>query len=209
MFRGVTLVSNKFDSSNTPTIYRIEPSNGITDPTKHSSPIVLLQDDETFNTVIVGLGAFGVIHSVTIETVPFYWIEETRQLVPWAEAKTLLGHGPTRDILKYHNADVVLNLYTQQALITRRSVRTTPPSQDEIHITLSSWATLIQRLPALKSVFDAMNLNQPLDDIIWGLGTTLALLLKAFPLIVPFVGGPHAPELFWILIGRCRSSISR
>jgi hypothetical protein len=121
--------------------------------------------------------------------VPFYWIEETRQLVTWAEAKTLLGDGPTGDILKYHNSDVVINPYTQQALITRRSVKTSPPPEDWLHSTLSSWATFIQRLPALKSVFDSMNLNQPLDDITWGLGTTLALLLKAFPLIVPFVGG--------------------
>jgi hypothetical protein len=31
-----------------------------------------------------------------------------------------------------------------------------------------------------------MDLNRPLDDVIWALGTTLALLLKTF---VPFVSG--------------------
>jgi hypothetical protein len=179
MFRGVTLVSNKFDSDGQPIIYRIEPSNGMTDVNKHSGPIVLLQDDETFNAVIVGLGAFGIIYSVTIETVPFFWLVETRE-------------GPDGDILKYHYADVVVNPYTQQALITRRSATTTPPPEDKIHSTLSSWATFIQRLPALKSVFNAMDLSKPLDDVIWGLGTTLALLLKTFPLLVPSVSGCDA-----------------
>jgi hypothetical protein len=195
MFRGVTLVSNKFDSNGQPTVYRIEPSNGMTDVNKHSGLVVLLQDDETFNAVIVGLGAFGVIYSVTIETVPFFWLEETRELVKWSEAKQLLNQGPNGDILKYHYADVVVNPYTQQALITRRSVTMTPPPPDKIHSTLSSWATFIQRLPALKSVFNAMDLNQPLDDVVWVLGTTLALLLKTFPLIVPFVGGCDTSRL--------------
>ena len=189
MFRGVTLVSNKFDSHGQPIIYRIEPSNGMTDVNKHSGPAVLLQDDEAFNAVIVGLGAFGVIYSVTIETVPFFWLEEKRELMKWSEAKQLLDQGPNGDILKYHYADVVVNPYTQQTLVTRRSVTMTPPPKDKIHSTLSSWTTFIQHLPALKSVFNAMDLNQPLDDVIWGLGTTLALLLKAFPLIVPFVSG--------------------
>ncbi len=61
MIRGVTLVSARFGSDGLPTVYRIEPTNGITDPNKHIPKVTLIQDYATLNAVIVGLGAFGVV----------------------------------------------------------------------------------------------------------------------------------------------------
>jgi len=48
-------------------VYRIEPADGITDPdkfrSKHSD-IELRQDDEWFNSVVIGVGCMGVVYSV-------------------------------------------------------------------------------------------------------------------------------------------------
>jgi hypothetical protein len=188
MIRGVTLVSAKFGSDGLPIIYRIEPTNGMTDSNRHSGPAVLLQDDKTFNAVIVGLCAFGVVYSVTIETLPFYWVLETREFVDWPTAKKLLEQGPNGDILKYHNAEVWMNPYTKQSLITRREATTTPPKGEGVN-TVSLFATLIKRLPALETVFRHTEMASQTveDDLFWELGQILAHILKEFPLLIPFV----------------------
>lgn len=72
--------------------FRIEPANGITDPAKHdnSSKIRLIQDDPTFNSVVVGLGAMGLVHSYILEVRDMYWIEESRKLSSWKTVKAQL-----------------------------------------------------------------------------------------------------------------------
>ena len=194
MIRGVNLVSAKFGSDGKPIIYRIEPTGGITDPNRHSGPVVLLQDDKTFNAAIVGLCAFGLVYSVTIETLPFYWVVETRQLTDWSTAKGLLEQGPSGNILKCHNAEVWLNPYTQQALISRREVTTDAPKNGG-DSSVSVFVTLIKLLPALKSVLEHIEkIFQNIgDDIIRELGQILAALLKEFPLLIPFVSVYNVP----------------
>ena len=204
MIRGVNLVSAKFGPDGKPIIYRIEPTGGITDPNRHTGPVVLLQDDKTFNAVTVGLCAFGVVYSVTIETLPFYWIVETRQLTDWSTAKGLLEQGPSGSILKYHNAEVLLNPYSKQALITRRDVTTIPPKNGG-DSSVSVFATLIKQLPALKTVLTNMekkNIFQKVlndifqnveSDAIRDLGLTFAGLLKEFPLLIPNVSVYNVP----------------
>ena len=188
MIRGVTLVSAKFSPDGKPIIYRIEPTSGMTNPNRHSSPTILLQDDKTFHAVIVGLCAFGVVYSVTIETLPFYWVVETRELTDWPAAKKLLEQGPGGSILKCHNSEVWMNAYTHQALITHREVTTTPPLGGG-DSTASIFATLIKQLPALEKVLHAMEIDFLTfrNEIIRDLGQTLGSILKAFPLIIPFV----------------------
>lgn len=188
MIHGVTLVSAKFGSDGKPIVYRIEPTNGMTDPSRHTGPIVLLQDDKVFNAVIVGLCAFGVVYSVTIETLPFYWVVETRQLTDWSTAKKLLEQGPDGNILNCHNSEVWMNPYTKKALITRREVTTTQP-KDAGDSTMSVFATLIKQLPALEKVLHSLEVKSKSfeDEIIRALGLILGLILKAFPLLIPFV----------------------
>jgi len=139
---------------------------------------------------VVGLCAFGVIYSVTITTVPFYWVREVRELVTWENAKQRLQEGPDGDILKYHNAEVWMNPYTLQALISKREVTTTPPKGDHMDGSVSAWATLVKQVPALRLVLNARNTiisegENILDDLYWELGMILALIMKEFPLILP------------------------
>lgn len=81
--------------SETGVVYQIEPSNGITDPTKFTGTIdgvsvVLKQDDEWFNTVQVAMGCIGIIYSITMEVVNAYSIKELRTSTTWEEVKKSL-----------------------------------------------------------------------------------------------------------------------
>jgi hypothetical protein len=170
-----------------PIVYRIEPTNGITDSSKSIPNVTLVQDDATFNAVIVGLGAFGVVYSVTIETVPFYWIKETRESVDWSAAKKRLQKGPDGDILKYHNSEIWLNPYTSHAIITKREVVATLPPGVSSPST-NAFVTFIHAIPAFEKIWKAI--SKPgglLDDLYRELGRIVALLLKALPLLVPAV----------------------
>ncbi len=215
MIRGVTLVSANFGPDGKPIVYRIEPSNGITDPQKHPKTSVLVQDDATFNAIIVGLGAFGVVYSVTIETVPFYWIREFRESVDWSVAKKRLQQGPSGDILSFHNAEVWLNAYNSRALITKREVVTDPPKPpfwkrvvnaipclhcivplplENTDDALSpdppahAFDALLDAIPALKRIWESIAGTDGLvEEGIRELGKVLGLLLNHFPRLVPAV----------------------
>lgn len=66
-------------------IYRIEPSDGITDPNKHAQfyagpqthpEVELIQDDAQFYATLVSFGCFGIIYSAIIETRPMCFLNK-------------------------------------------------------------------------------------------------------------------------------------
>ena len=66
--------------------YRIEPTDGITDPIKYQqSGIELIQDDDTFNSVLVSAGCMGIIYSIIIRTQDRFFLEEKRTCEIWEE----------------------------------------------------------------------------------------------------------------------------
>jgi hypothetical protein len=190
MILGVHLVSGNFDSAGVPIQYRIEPTDGLTNPQLHTGPVVLIQDDQTFNAVVTGLGAFGVVYSVTIATVPFYWVRELREIVNWPTARSMLQQGPSGGILKYNNSEVWLNPYTSLVLLTKREKVTMPPPTAQLgKPSTSIFASLIEELPALRAVKDVLAQD---DDVHENLGAILAVFLKNFPLLVPAVSASDA-----------------
>ncbi|KAJ1569519.1 hypothetical protein HK096_002851 [Nowakowskiella sp. JEL0078] len=72
-------------------LYRIEPTNGITDPQKYHDPeIALIQDDVCFNAAICSMGCFGVIYSVVLEVSQSYFLGETKTFATLDQALKLL-----------------------------------------------------------------------------------------------------------------------
>ena len=70
------------------TMYRIEPTEGITDPAAfpraagvHNT--VLIQDDDLFNAVVVGYGSLGIVYSYTLELRQPYWLREENTSERW------------------------------------------------------------------------------------------------------------------------------
>jgi len=62
-------------------IYRIEPTDGITDPIKYKIKFpenVLIQDDEWFNSILVSMGCMGIFYSVILKVTSSYYLKEER-----------------------------------------------------------------------------------------------------------------------------------
>ena len=96
-------------------VYRIEPSNGITDPIQHQRyydnhpdkvQVALIQDDDRFCSAIVNMGCFGVIHSVIIETMPMTLLHEEG---------TFIEEGWDDDFKKRINEDLLPRDRTDEA----------------------------------------------------------------------------------------------
>jgi D-arabinono-1,4-lactone oxidase/FAD binding domain len=95
--------------------YRIEPTEGITDPGKYSDPqIELIQDDDCFNSVICSMGCFGVIYSVVIEVMQMYWLAEKRYLTTLDQVMADLTPNPGNP---GSVPDILLNTRNYEVLI--------------------------------------------------------------------------------------------
>lgn len=104
--RSIVVVANEGK------VYRIEPANGITDPeafkSKHGD-VELRQDDDWFNSVVIGLGCMGVVYSVTMAVREKYWLRETRTVSKWTQVKADLLKG---DVLRENRHwEVLVNPY--------------------------------------------------------------------------------------------------
>ncbi len=152
------------------TIYRIEPSNGITDPQKFREKYLglkLVQDDDWFRSVAVSLGVMGVIYSVILRVTQKYWLNETRTVSTWNTVKEELRAG---EVLRAHrHFEVLVNPYAingqHTCLITTRDLAEEPqaPSFDRRH--RNFFAEMIAAIP--------------------GIDRSLLLLLDTFPDLTP------------------------
>lgn len=101
--------------------YRIEPSNGITDPAKYNDPLVqLIQDDDCFHATICSMGCFGVIYSVVFEVMQKYWLREERYMSTLDQVMADLQPNPNNpghipDVLKdTRNYEVLIHPYPME-----------------------------------------------------------------------------------------------
>ncbi len=77
-------------------ILRLEPENGPTNPLRY--PGHLVQNNDWFRSVLVGLGAFGIHVSYLMKTVPLVHLLERRYLAPLNEALDALMSAPARHV---------------------------------------------------------------------------------------------------------------
>ena len=85
MVCSILLVSGSGD------VYRIEPSNGISDPSLFNEEgVTLVQNDDDFYSVLVSLGCMGIVYSYILQVEKLYWLEEKRDLYKWSEIKPRL-----------------------------------------------------------------------------------------------------------------------
>ena len=88
MVRSIVLVASEAK------VYRIEPSDGITDPNNHNEDgITLIQDDEVFNSAVVSMGCFGIIYAYILEVLPMYYLREEKKVTTWNTIKNQLLDG--------------------------------------------------------------------------------------------------------------------
>ncbi|KAI8624476.1 hypothetical protein F5Y19DRAFT_454525 [Xylariaceae sp. FL1651] len=119
LVRSLVLVSEKG------TVYKIEPSDGITDPSKFQPGplnIVLKQDDDWFLSALVAMGCLGLIYAYTLDVVDSFLLKETRQLTSWQEFKSQLANGLSSPPLQHDYFELDINPYVTDDRNTAISV---------------------------------------------------------------------------------------
>lgn len=122
---------------------RIEPKNGITDPKAFAADHPgwkLIQDDDYFGAAKINIGTLGVVHSYVIETVPRFWLDETRTQTTFDQAKQVLAgeniyrlmehDGPStgapsrtfdpKHPVPAHHLELLWNVHTGKMVVTTR-----------------------------------------------------------------------------------------
>ncbi len=99
-------------------VYRLEPEDGITDPVLYAQSdayqtygIELIQDDKQFYSAIVSMGCFGVIFSVIIEVVDFYYLKEERTPSTWEIEREKLVTSGINHIRANRHFELAVNPY--------------------------------------------------------------------------------------------------
>ncbi len=69
-------------------MFRVEPSDGVTDPRKFARDagthdMVLVQDDDIFHSVVVGYGSMGMVYAYTLELREPFWLREENTFETW------------------------------------------------------------------------------------------------------------------------------
>ncbi|WP_373550750.1 D-arabinono-1,4-lactone oxidase [Haliscomenobacter sp.] len=111
-------------------VTQYEPTDGITDPiafkAKYGATIKLEQNDELFYSVVLGLGAMGIIYELVLEVSPTYWIKENRTIVDWdSELKPQLLNGYFKKLVEeqYDFVSFRVNPYKTYSKKLRKEVR--------------------------------------------------------------------------------------
>lgn len=145
-------------------IYRIEPSDGITNPVAYHARYpdrTLVQNDQWYNAVLVSMGCMGIVYSVILRVVPNFWLKEVRTITTWEEVKPQLK---LRQVF-YDNEhyELLLNPYevdgAHRCLVTTRNSHPKPsglpPDKLNRHFFNELIATLGITGPALRALFDS------------------------------------------------------
>jgi len=168
-------------------VWRIEPTNGITDPAQWSArhpDIELKQDDEWFHACQVGIGCMGIIYSIVLRVRERYFLEEVRTVKPWSQLKHDLAEGSL--LRDNRHCEILVNPYQvngdNTCLITIRNPVPEPAEPRE------NWPHRNYLVELLASV--------P------GAGGALATVLNTFPDLIPNITEKGMETLARICIDR-------
>jgi len=107
-------------------IFRVEPSDGITDPVEFNNDdqvkkygIELIQEDEKFNSVMVGIGSIGIVFSMILEAQPNYRLFEERISYNWEDLKVEMQKKDVHAFINAHrHFEVLINPYRDMTAAT-------------------------------------------------------------------------------------------
>lgn len=146
-------------------VYRVEPTDGITDPLKHRQyyaahpeevPVELLQDDDRFYSLVVSMGCFGVIYSAIMETTEMSLMhsEATYRQAGWNPElherfrEPLLPSDPKSEYFLY----LLVNPYTLKgqahpSVMVKEVVPTTDPGSGKAETRRKLWPNFFANWP--------------------------------------------------------------
>ena len=97
--------------------YRIEPEHGPTDPERwkpEHPDWELVQDDDRFAAVCVGMGCLGVIYAVMLAVEPAYLLTEVRRPSTWEDLRQDLHRGALLDPERHRHYELFLSPYARK-----------------------------------------------------------------------------------------------
>jgi L-gulono-1,4-lactone dehydrogenase len=95
-------------------VHRVEPRDGPTDPAAFRGAHPdreLVQDDDTFHAVVVGIGCMGIVYGVTLAVEPAYCLKEVRTLTTWDEVKADLLDLDGGVLRRHRHYELLVNPY--------------------------------------------------------------------------------------------------
>lgn len=131
---------------------RIEPTKGISARAPDGwEPIV--QSDEWFDAVRVGMGCLGLLYAVTLEVRELYWLKEVRWLSEWSKVREDILRAPLDET---HRFEIYLNPYERdgrnRCLVTRREEtdpRRRPPRGGRRRNSMSEFFSTLKITPKI------------------------------------------------------------
>jgi hypothetical protein len=142
-------------------VVRVERAQGPTNraayEAHHGDRRTLIQDDDVFDAVVVGMGCMGVICTALIEVEPAYWLREVRELHPWSKVKADLKNGAVHTDNDHY--ELVFSPYARKhdhpCLVTTRN-RTPDPRNRPWDKRMRNW--LVEFAATLPVTSRALNL---------------------------------------------------
>lgn len=79
-------------------LLRVEPSDGITESGTNPGRMELIQDDDTFYSIVAGYGCMGIAVAYTMRVRDSFWLKEESVLMQWSEVSPLLETDEVDDL---------------------------------------------------------------------------------------------------------------
>ncbi len=116
-------------------VMRIERAAGPTDraayEAHHGDGRTLVQDDEVFDAVVVGMGCMGIVCTALIEVGPRFYLREVRKMRPWTKVKADLEARTVFEDNEHY--ELIFSPYRHgddwQCLVTTRNTYEGPPAK--------------------------------------------------------------------------------
>ena len=207
-------------------LLRVEPADGPTDRAafeRRRRGWELVQDDDTFNAAVVGMGCMGVIYAAILAVRERFWLTEVRTVTTWEDERERLALERLR---RHEHYELLINPHAREdgrhtCLITTRTAGSAAPHGKARDKLRRHWLTeLAASLPITGPIANAILNLAPrgtpakLDDAIRGLADDeytersdkvfnigAANLLPAYSseIGVPIDGGRHVAAVERIL----------
>ncbi|MGH2855120.1 MAG: D-arabinono-1,4-lactone oxidase [Solirubrobacteraceae bacterium] len=144
-------------------LYRIEPTDGITDPaafTAHQQggrpQWTLIQDDDTFDAARVGVGCLGVIYAVTVAVRGKFYLRERRTLSSWEQVRDHVGEL----LADNEHCEIYFNPYPREGVhhcvVTTRNEVSREQYDRDPHRARNWLVELLSRLPVTPWVINLL-----------------------------------------------------
>jgi hypothetical protein len=125
-------------------VLRVERADGPTDHAAflahHGERRTLIQDDDVFDAVAVGMGCMGIVCTALIEVQPRFHLREVREMHPWAKVKADLLDGAVLDDNEHY--ELVFSPYRRRheypCLVTTRNT-VADPSRRMLDKRMRNW----------------------------------------------------------------------